>query len=60
LDDELDKEVVSKFKKGYPQGNIIFSDDAVAVLWQNKSEVLRCDMTDTSARSTSYVPFPFF
>ena len=51
LDDELDKEVVSKFKKGYPQDNIIFSDDAVAVLWQNKNEVLRCDMTDTQALS---------
>jgi hypothetical protein len=51
LDDELDVEVVSKFKKGYPQDNIIFSDDAVAVLWQNKNEVLRCDMTDTHALS---------
>ena len=51
LDDDLDKEVVSKFKKGYPQDNIIFSDDAVAVLWQNKAEVLRCDMTDTQALS---------
>ena len=51
LDDELDVEVVSKFKKGYPQDNIIFSDDAVAVLWQNKNEVLRCDMTDTQALS---------
>lgn len=48
-DDDLDAEVVKKFKKGYPQDNIIFSDDAVAVLWQNRAEVLRCDMTDTKA-----------
>lgn len=48
-DDDLDAEVVKKFKKGYPQDNIIFSDDAVAVLWQNRAEVLRCDMTDTQA-----------
>ncbi len=47
--DDLDEEISKKFRKGYPQDNIIFSDDAVAVLWQNKSEVLRCDMTDTQA-----------
>lgn len=50
-DDDLDTEVSKKFKKGYPQDNIIFSDDAVAVLWQNRAEVLRCDMTDTLALS---------
>ena len=49
--DDLDAEVVKKFKKGYPQDNIIFSDDSVAVLWQNRNEVLRCDMTDTAALS---------
>ena len=51
-DDDLDEEVSKKFKKGYPQDNIIFSDDAIAVLWQNRHEVLRCDMTDTQALST--------
>ena len=50
-DDDLDAEVSKKFRKGYPQDNIIFSDDAVAVLWQNRAEVLRCDMTDTQALS---------
>lgn len=50
-DDDLDAEVSKKFKKGYPQDNIIFSDDALAVLWQNRQEVLRCDMTDTQALS---------
>ena len=48
-DDDLDEEVSKKFRKGYPQDNIIFSDDAVAVLWQNRNEALRCDVTDTHA-----------
>ena len=48
-DDDLDEEVSKKFRKGYPQDNIIFSDDALAVLWQNRQEVLRCDMSDTEA-----------
>lgn len=33
--DNLDDEVVKKFRKGYLQDNIIFSDDAVAVLWRS-------------------------
>ena len=33
--DNLDDEIVKKFRKGYPQDNIIFSDDAVAVLWRS-------------------------
>jgi predicted helicase len=48
-DDDLDEEVGKKFKKGYPQDNIVFTDDVTAVLWQNRNEVLRCDMTDTHA-----------
>ncbi len=47
--DDLDSEIEKKFKKGYPRDNIIFSDDATAVLVQNKNEALRCDMTDTEA-----------
>ena len=47
--DDLDSEIEKKFKKGYPQDNIIFSDDATAVLVQNRNETLRCDMTDTEA-----------
>ena len=49
--DDLDAEVSKKLRKGYPQDNIIFSDDTLAVLWQNRQEVLRCDMTDTAALS---------
>ncbi|MBK7120586.1 MAG: N-6 DNA methylase [Comamonadaceae bacterium] len=45
--DDLDEEITKKFKKGYPQDNIIFSDDRTAVLIQHKEEVLRCDMADT-------------
>jgi hypothetical protein len=46
--DDLDEEITKKFKKGYPQDNIIFSDDHTAVLIQHKEEVLRCDMADTA------------
>ncbi|MEP6879655.1 MAG: DNA methyltransferase, partial [Nitrosospira sp.] len=49
--DDLDDEIVKKFRKGYPQDNIIFSDDVTAVLVQHKNEVLRCDMTDTARLS---------
>jgi predicted helicase len=45
--DDLDEEIDKKRRKGYPQDNIIFSDDVTAVLIQHKEEVLRCDMTDT-------------
>ena len=48
-DDDLGAEIAKKFRKGYPQDNIVFSDDTTAVLWQNRQEVLRCDMTDTAA-----------
>ena len=50
-DDDLDEEVAKKFKKGYPQDNIIFSDDSQAVLWQHRQEVLRCDVADTGSRT---------
>lgn len=46
--DDLDEEIDKKLRKGYPQDNIIFSDDITAVLIQHKEEVLRCDMADTA------------
>lgn len=49
INDDLDKEISKKFRKSYPQDNIIFTDDVTAVLWQNRQELLRCDMTDTKA-----------
>jgi len=47
--DDLDAEIAKKFKKGYPQDNIVFSDDATVVLWQHRQEVLRCAVEDTAA-----------
>ena len=32
-DDDLDTEIAKKFRKGYPQDNIVFSDDTRFVLW---------------------------
>ncbi len=46
--DDLDEEIDKKLRKGYPQDNIIFSDDITAVLIQHKEEVLRCEMADTA------------
>ncbi len=45
-DDDLDVEIGKKIQKGYPLGNIIFEDTRVAVLIQNKSEVMRVDLRD--------------
>lgn len=42
--DDLAREIEAKFRKGYPRDNIIFTDDATAVLWQDGMEVLRADM----------------
>jgi predicted helicase len=48
-DDDLDEEIAKKFKKGYPQDNIIFENSETAVLIQNRKEIIRCAMTDTAA-----------
>jgi predicted helicase len=47
-DDDLDLEIEKKLRKGYPQDNIVFTDDVTAVLIQRRLEVLRCSMTDTA------------
>ena len=47
--DDLDEEIAKKFRKGYPQDNIVFSDDAIVVLWQHRQEVMRCPVEDTAA-----------
>ena len=44
--DDLDAEIEKKFKRGYPQDNIIFDDTVIAVLIQNKREVMRADVED--------------
>lgn len=45
--DDLDTEIAKKFRKGYPQDNIVFENSHTAVLIQNREEVMRCSMTDT-------------
>lgn len=42
--DDLEKEIEAKFRKGYPRDNIIFTDDATAVLWQDGGEIMRAAM----------------
>lgn len=44
--DDLDEEIAKKFKRGYPQTNIIFEDSTEAVLYQDRQEVMRCAVTD--------------
>ncbi len=44
--DDLQKEISDKFRKGYPKENIVFSDDVTAVLWQNGHEAARASMED--------------
>ena len=48
-DDNLDKEIEAKFRKGYPKDNIIFSNDVTAVLYQDGHEVSRASMDDVDA-----------
>lgn len=45
--DDLDAEIALKFKRGYPQDNIIFDDSTQVVLIQNSREVIRCRVDDT-------------
>jgi predicted helicase len=45
-EDNLDDEIEKKFRKGYPQDNIIFEDSNNAVLIQNKREVMRCGVEE--------------
>ncbi len=47
--DNLDAEIEFKFKRGYPQDNIIFEDSTQAVLIQHREEVMRCDVADVQA-----------
>ncbi len=47
--DNLDEEIAFKFKRGYPQDNIIFEDSTQAVLIQHREEMMRCDVADVQA-----------
>ncbi len=44
--DDLDKEIGKKIKSGYPLSNTIFEDTRRAVLFQNRKETFRADLTD--------------
>jgi predicted helicase len=46
-EDDLDKEIDRKKRRGYPQDNIIFEDSRTAVLIQNRQEVIRAPVEDT-------------
>jgi len=55
--DDLDAEIEYKFRRGYPQDNIIFEDSTEAVLIQNRQEVLRCGVDDVAALEKLLVLF---
>ena len=44
--DDLDREIQNKLAQGYPSDNILFEDSRTAVLFQDRQEVLRSDMTN--------------
>ena len=46
--DDLDEEIEKKFRRGYPQDNIVFDDSHTAVLIQNKNEVMRCGIEEVA------------
>jgi type I restriction-modification system DNA methylase subunit len=46
--DDLDAEIALKFRRGYPQDNIVFEDSTQAVLIQHREEVMRCSVTDVA------------
>ncbi len=46
--DDLDEEIAAKFRRGYPQDNILFEDSRTAVLIQNRQEVMRCRVDDAA------------
>ena len=44
--DDLDREIQNKLAQGYPSDNILFEDSRTAVLFQDRQEAMRVDMTD--------------
>ncbi len=46
--DDLDREIQNKLAQGYPSDNILFEDSRTAVLFQDRQEAMRVDMTDPS------------
>ncbi|MGD9614078.1 MAG: type ISP restriction/modification enzyme [Alphaproteobacteria bacterium] len=50
-EDDLDAEIDRKFRRGYPQDNIVFEDSRHAVLIQNRHEIIRCPVDDPAQLS---------
>ena len=44
-DDDLDKEIKTKFKAGYPRDNILFQEPRRAILYQNSEKLVDADLT---------------
>lgn len=47
--DDLDNEIATKFRRGYPQDNIVFEDSRQAILIQDRVEITRCSVEDGKA-----------
>jgi len=47
--DDLDAEIATKLRRGYPQDNIIFEDSTQAVLVQERQEVYRCPVDNVKS-----------
>lgn len=47
--DDLDREIRNKLAQGYPSENILFEDSSTAVLFQDRQDAMRADMTDPAA-----------
>ena len=47
--DDLDAEIATKLRRGYPQDNIIFEDSTKAILVQDRQEVYRSPVDDVKA-----------
>jgi predicted helicase len=45
--DDLDREIDRKIRRGYPISNTIFEDTRRAVLYQNRTPVMRADLSNT-------------
>lgn len=56
-DDDLDREIADKFRRGYPRDNIVFSDDLTAVLVQDGREAARVAMDDPDALASLLTRF---
>src|ERR1017187_3870632 len=46
--DDIDAEIDTKLRRGYPKTNIIFEDSTQAVLLQDGEEVSRCSVDDVT------------